>query len=314
LTPSDRQTSLGGLREDARMSALFRHYDRAGLDAAYDNARKIPVDTLAQYRRRWAEQSAHARKSIPCDLDIPYGSGSGERLDIFRPKQPGLSPVQIYIHGGYWISNDKADCSYVALGFVAAGFCTVVVNYGLVPTIDMREQVRQARNAVTWVAANIEKYGGDPGRIYVTGHSAGGHLAVMLLAASEPVAAGLAGVTSLSGLYDLEPVRLSFVNEKLSLRPQDVVALSPIHCKPRAASARLLLTIGENEGEEWIRQMNDFADRWRSSMPHVQTRVLPGTDHFSMRAALDDADSSVSRLIREHMGAGKPRQETSTCP
>lgn len=287
------------------MTNVYMHYDQAGLDAAYDNAKKIPAATLQRYRQHWASESERARATIACDLDIAYGAGAGETLDIFRSPRRGLSPVQIYIHGGYWISNDKRDCSYVALAFTGAGFCNVVINYGLVPAVDLHEQVKQCGNALRWVAANIQKYGGDPEQIYVTGHSAGGHLAVMLLADPNPVPPGLKGVTSLSGLYDLEPVRLSFVNEKLSLSPHDVALLSPVKLRPRITSPKVLLTIGANEGDEWIRQMSDLVESWKKALPNIHGEIIPDTDHFSMRAALDDPDSSISRLIWQYMGVGK---------
>jgi arylformamidase len=282
---------------------VFRQYDRVALDREYDNAAKISAETLKSYRARWAEQSRRARESIRCDLDLPYGSSAGERLDIFRLQQSSLVAVQIYIHGGYWISNDKNDCSYVALGFVGAGYVTVVINYSLIPTVGMAEQVRQCRAALRWVAENIRRYGGDPERIYVTGHSAGGHLAVMLLTDPELPHGRIKGVTSLSGLYDLKPVRLSFVNEKLGLSETDVTRLSPVLLQPHVTTPRLLLTAGQNEGEEYIRQMNEFAASWRRSMPHLTATIIPATDHFSMRATLDDARSDISRLIRQEMEA-----------
>src|SRR5690348_7906555 len=128
--------------------AIFRHYDRAALDRQYDNAGKISAETLQAHRARWVEQSARAREAISCVLDVPYGGAAGERLDIFRPGGGGLRPVQVYIHGGYWISNDKKDCSYVAFGFVGAGFVNVVINYDLIPSVAMAEQVRQCRAAL----------------------------------------------------------------------------------------------------------------------------------------------------------------------
>jgi arylformamidase len=157
------------------------------------------------------------------------------------------------------------------------------------------------------VAKNIDQYGGDPNRIYVTGHSAGGHLATLLLTDPIPLPAGLKGITSLSGLYDLEPVRLSFVNATLRLSQSDVELLSPIRYSPRWTTPRLLLTIGATEGAEWIRQMNDFAEVWRKSMPQLQTAIVPGADHFSMRAALDDPNSDIARMIWQSMGEGGPQ-------
>jgi arylformamidase len=284
------------------MSLVFRHYDRAALDRQYDNAVKISADALTAHRARWAEQSRQARDTLSCVLDVPYDPASGERLDIFRPQTAGLAPVQVYIHGGYWISNDKKDCSYVALGFVGAGLVNVAINYSLIPQATMAEQMRQCRTAVRWVADHIRDYGGDPERIYVTGHSAGGHLAVNLLTDPDIVSGRIKGVTSLSGIYDLEPVRLSFVNDKLGLSEHDVATLSPLRLQPRDTAPQLLLTIGGNEGEEYIRQMSDLADAWRPSMPNLVSRIIPNTDHFSMRAALDDPHSGICKLIWETMG------------
>ncbi|MGB6536454.1 MAG: alpha/beta hydrolase [Xanthobacteraceae bacterium] len=284
--------------------AIFRQYDRAALDRQYDNALKIGADALQAHRARWAEQSARARDTISCVLDVPYGRAAGEQLDIFRPRFADLAPVQIYIHGGYWISNDKGDCSYVALGFTAAGFLAVVINYDLIPNVAMAEQIRQCRAAVGWVHAHIREYGGDPDQIYVTGHSAGGHLAVSLLTDPDIVRARIKGVTSLSGVYDLEPVRLSYVNDKLGLTEHEAVELSPVRLRPCDTSVPLLLTMGAREGDEYIRQHNDLAAAWRPAMPHLVAPIIPDTDHFTMRAALDDPSSDICRLIWKTMGKG----------
>jgi arylformamidase len=289
------------------MTFVFRHYDRAALDREYDNSAKLPANTLKAYRARWVEQSQHARDTLSCVLDVPYDRASGERLDIFHPRTAGLAPVQIYIHGGYWISNDKKDTSYVALGFVGAGFVNVVINYTLIPNVRMAEQVRQCREAVRWVAAHIRDYGGDPERIYVTGHSAGGHLAASLLTDPDGVSGRIKGVASLSGLYELEPVRLSFNNEKIGLNQSDVADLSPIRHQPLDATPRLLLTIASNEGDEFIRQMTEFSDVWRGRMPHLVAQIIPGADHFSMRDGLDNPDADICRLIWKTMGAGRPK-------
>jgi arylformamidase len=288
------------------MTLVFRQYDRAALDCEYNNTAKLSSDALKAYRARWVEQSQHARDTLSCVLDVPYDPASSERLDIFSPKTAGPAPVQIYIHGGYWISNDKKDTSYVAFGFVGAGFVTVVIDYTLIPKVRMAEQVRQCREAVRWVAAHIRDYGGDPEQIYVTGHSAGGHLAVSLLTDPDVVPGSIKGVTSLSGLYDLEPVRLSFNNDKIGLSQSDVVNLSPMRHQPVDIAPRLLLTVGSNEGDEFIRQMTELADAWRRRMPHLVAQIIPGADHFSMRDGLDNPDADICRLIGKTMGTGRP--------
>lgn len=286
---------------------VFGSYDQAALDKEYDNVAKIPADRLAAYRKQWALDSQRARDTLPCVLDLKYGDTEGEALDIFRPEGADRAPVQIYIHGGYWIGNDKRDCSYVAHGFVAAGFVTVIINYGLIPTVTMRDQVEQCRRALRWVQENIQRYGGDENRIYVTGHSAGGHLATMLLCDPEARPGSLKGIASLSGLYDLEPVRLCFVNQKLNLSEQDVAQLSPYRLSPTDTIPRLLLTVGGDEGPEYLRQMRCLEQAWSGCLA-IRAAVMPGMDHFSMRAVLDDPASVVSRIIGDTLldGAAAP--------
>ncbi len=168
------------------------------LTANTTTPRRFLRQTLKSYRARWAEQSRRARDSTAVIFDLPLWAVGGRTSRHF-PSAAIFSLVSVsesYIHGGYWISNDKNDCSYVALGFVGAGYITVVINYSLIPTVGMAEQVRQCRAALRWVAENIRRYGGDPERIYVTGHSAGGHLAVMLLTDPELPHGRIKGVTN----------------------------------------------------------------------------------------------------------------------
>jgi arylformamidase len=209
-------------------SPVFRHFDRPELEREYDNRKKVPADLLEAYRARWRAGSCKARETMPCALDLAYGPSALEKLDVFMPEGGGRNPVQVYIHGGYWHFGDKAECSYVALGFSAAGVITVPINYGLAPEVRIGEQVRQCAAALRWVRDNIAEYGGDPEQIHVTGHSAGAHLAVMLAtrdpdSGASPLPPGLVrSVCALSGIYDLEPVRFTVVNDAVRLAPGPV--------------------------------------------------------------------------------------------
>jgi arylformamidase len=286
---------------------LFRGYDRDALDREYDNAKKVPTEVLLGYRQRWKSQSERARSTLSCHLDIPYQRNGKETLDIFVPATKN-APVQIYIHGGYWHSNDKSDCSYIALGFVAQGCVCVIINYTLVPSAGIEDQVKQCAEAVRWLKNNIGKFGGDPDNIHVTGHSAGGHLAAMLLAKSTlvPDAEQLAikSVSSLSGIYDLEPIRLCFLNETLKLTTQDVARLSPIQYAPASTDSRLLLVTGSLEGDEYERQIVDLAESWQPHLPHIETKLADGFDHFTIRGGLDHAENQILRLVLRHMKPG----------
>lgn len=283
---------------------VFRHYDQAALDAEYDNQRKFAGFDFKGFLARCAARSDSARCELACRLDIPYGESEAERLDIFlAPAATAPAPVEIFFHGGYWRMLDKRDFSYVAHGFVLAGRTTVIVNYALVPTVDMDGLVEQCRRAVAWTARNIGRFGGDPRRLHLSGHSAGGHLVAMMLATdwrrygSDLPRPLVAGACAISGIYDLEPIRLSFLNAILRLDEGQVGRNSPQRLEPCETPA-FLVAVGDREGEEYLRQTRDLVAAWRRPGFAVEEAVLP-EDHFSIREQLGDPESRMlSRLLR----------------
>ena len=182
----------------------------------------------------------------------PSGRRPTRYLDIYTPAQAGRpAPVQVFYHGGYWRSFKAADFAFVAERLTEAGVLVVIVNYALVPAVRIGELVRQCRAALAWVHANIARYGGDPNRIFVSGHSAGGHLVAAMAAmappAGEPDTRPLVqGGVALSGLFDLEPIRLCYLQETLQLTPAEVAANSPARHLPTAAKP-LILAYGADE-------------------------------------------------------------------
>jgi len=289
--------------------ALFRHYDRQQLDREYNNRAKVADhgDWLARYPR----ESAAARAELPVRLDVAYGSHASETLDIF-PAAPGSdpAPIQIFVHGGYWQWLDKRDFSFVARALHSTGAAVVVINYALIPTITMDELVRQCRAAVTWCSRHAASFGGDPDRIYVSGHSAGGHLVAMLMA-TDWKAVGvpadvIKGGTGISGLYDLEPIRLCYLNDVMKLSPAQTRRNSPIHLAP-PRSGRLLLAVGGDEGPEYHRQTEALAAAWRRRGLACEVMDLPGINHFSIISQLEDPKSELSRAILAQMVRARPQ-------
>src|SRR6185436_335151 len=283
---------------------IFFGYDQAALDREYNNSGKIP--NAADYLARYPAESARAREELPARLDLRYGPRPGETLDIFLPEGRGPWPVHVFVHGGYWRSLDKEHFSFVARGLQPAGVLVAVVNYALIPTVDMDELVRQVRASVAWLHRNVAALGGDPNRIFVSGHSAGGHLAAMLMSTDWSAFAGLpADVVKagcgISGLYDLEPIRLSYLNEVLKLTPESARHLSPVHCPP-ARSGPLLLAVGGLEGPEYHRQGEELAAVWRTKRLPCQALDMPGHHHFSILAELEDPGTTLSRLLLRQMG------------
>ncbi|MDH3715940.1 MAG: alpha/beta hydrolase [Gammaproteobacteria bacterium] len=280
---------------------VFGDYDQAGLDAQYDNRAKVPA--FAEHMERWQRLSREVRETLPAQLNVSFGPSAAEKLDIF-PGEPG-APIHIFYHGGYWRALHKDDFSFVVGSLQPAGVNTVVVNYALVPSVDMAELVRQCRAALAWIWHNAATFDGDRERIYISGHSAGGHLVAMMMATDwpafdaglprEPLRAGCA----ISGLYDLEAIRLSFLNEDLGMSEQAAAALSPV-LLPRHCSGPLELPLGDLEGPEYFRQSADLAAAW------ANTEILPmeGHDHFSICAQLESPDSQLAGMIHRQMGVG----------
>ena len=185
-----------------------------------------------------------------------------------------------------------------------------VVNYALIPTVDMDELVRQVRASVAWLHRNVAALGGDPARLTVSGHSAGGHLVAMLMATDWARFAGLpADVVKagcgISGLYDLEPIRLSYLNETLGLTPETARRNSPVHLVP-ASAGRLLLAVGAKEGDEYHRQTESLAAAWRRRGLAVEVMDMAGHDHFSIITELGDPGTPLSRAILRQIGVPEP--------
>ncbi|MBA4176899.1 MAG: esterase [Leptothrix sp. (in: Bacteria)] len=278
--------------------------DPAWLEAQYNNRARVPDH--ARHFERWAEASALARSKGPALLDVAYGDGPGETLDVFAAAAPG-APVLMFIHGGYWRSLDKADFSFIAPALNAAGATVVLPNYALCPAVGVEHIALQMTRAVAWVCRHAAAHGADASRLGVVGHSAGGHLATMLLSCrwkdvgDDLPAQPLAGALSISGLYDLEPLRhVASVNADLKLTPAAVRRLSPAFF-PRPKGVRLYATVGLDESEEFLRQNALIRDVWGpTAVPVCET--LPGANHFSVVEGLADARARLHGLALRLVG------------
>jgi arylformamidase len=247
------------------------------------------VADIAAYNDRFVRESVAARADFAMEADIAYGESAAETLDLF-PAGAG-APLAVFFHGGYWARRDKHEFSFIARGLVPHGIAIANVNYGLAPATPLREIVAQARRAVRFCRANHARFGTDPARLSVAGHSAGGHLAAMC-AIDGPVHA----VASISGLHDLEPVRDSFANDWLQLDPAEAAALSPISHAP-VAGCRLLATPGSSESEAFRAQSRAIVDAWSAHGVDAAYEESPGDDHFSICFRLLDLDDHLTQRI-----------------
>lgn len=267
--------------------------DPAALEAQYNN--RARVADHAQVLQRWERASQAARDGSVCQLGLAYGPGAGETLDVFRAAQPAAvpAPVLVFIHGGYWRSLDKAQHSFVAPAFNADGAMVVVPNYALCPAVGVEHIALQLTQALAWVFRHAARFGGDASRIAVVGHSAGAHLAAMLLSCrwkevgDDLPAQLVAGALAISGVYDLEPLRLTpSLQADLQLTPTAVRRLSPAFF-PRPKAGRLYATVGAEESDEFLRQNRLIRDVWGPTAVPV-CEVVPGKNHFTVMESLAD--------------------------
>lgn len=285
--------------------------DVAWLEAQYNNRQLVPDH--GAYFDRWRSASAKARQTPHALLDLAYGHGQGETLDVFKAQGAtnGLAPVMVFIHGGYWRSLDKSDHSFIAPSFTRQGVCVVVVNYALCPAVSIADIAIQMTKALAWVNRHISVHGGDPSRVTVAGHSAGGHLAAMLLACAwadvssdlpETVVRNALGI---SGVYDLEPLRhVSFLQQDLRLTKASALKVSPAcYPAPRVAEGTgvLATVVGGDESDEFRRQNSLMQQAWgRSVVPVCET--IKGCNHFSILDDLARNGSKLHRLALELLG------------
>jgi arylformamidase len=276
-----------------------RFDDPAWLDAQYNNRARVP-DAMA-HLSRWAEASALAReRGAKKTLDVRYGEGPNETLDIFPAASPN-APVLLFIHGGYWRALDKSDFSFIAPSFVADGAMVVVPNYALCPAVSVEDIALLMVRAVAWTWHHAAAHGGNPERIAVVGHSAGAHLAAMLLSCRwKQVDEALpwhplAGALAVSGLYDLEPIRRAdFLQGDLQLTTTQVNRLSPAFF-PRPKGGKLYAAVGADESDEFIRHNQLIRDQWGpTAVPVCET--VPGANHFSVLESLVDPKGRLHDL------------------
>ncbi|MDF1792002.1 MAG: alpha/beta hydrolase [Thalassobaculaceae bacterium] len=285
---------------------VFGPYDQAALDAQYNNQAKVA--DVAAIAQRWLARGEEARNQLSCDLDLAYGPHERHRLDVFPAARPD-APILAFIHGGYWHSRDKTLGHYLAPTYVAADVTFVSVGYRLCPEVTIADVVADVTAAIDWIHANSERVGGRADKLHVAGHSAGGHLAAMLCGPGGRPGL-LKGGCSVSGLHDLEPIRLCYLNQHLHLRPGDVAPLSPI---ARARGLKkggdrlppLIATVGLDEGPEYLRQRDDLvAALHAAGQPALSIDVAAG-NHFTALEALGDPHHDLClAMLRQMLSPG----------
>lgn len=281
------------------MSAIVhRGYTRDQLDAQLNNRLLVP-DHL-EYFRRWSENSQAAVRNHACRLDLAYGRSQGERVDLFPlvGKVSKPAPLLAFIHGGWWQSLDKSDFNYLAPPYLEAGVAFASINYDLAPKATIPQITDQVRRAISWLYDNARRHGIDPQRIFVAGHSAGGHLAAMCFGTDwteygleeDPIAGGV----SVSGVYDLAPLIHSYQQPVLRLTGLAIDSHSPSTLRPLSRRP-LICAVGADESQEFLDQQADFLAAWKPQGADIRVIDLPGCNHFSAIDCLGKADHPLLR-------------------
>ena len=280
---------------------VFRTFDQAELDREYSPS--ATVASVEPYVARWRTAGERARRNLRNHC-ARYGDHADELLDAFPAKRPG-APVHVFLHGGYWRALSKDEASFYAEHVVSAGAAFVAVNYSLAPRVSLDTIVDQCRRAMLWVHRNADALNADPKRIHVAGHSAGGHLAGMLAVTDWARAFGLPpdlirGACAVSGLFDMEPVRLSHVNGWLRLDREAAHRNSPIRHIP-ASGCSLIVAWAAGETGEFIRQSREFAEAWAARGFDCRQIEETNQNHFSVIELMGDPSSRLGQAVLEQM-------------
>ena len=273
-----------------------------GLEAEYNIRARHPDHQSV--RDGWAAASAKAKASLEWQEDLRYGKAPRQQLDLF-PARITASPLLIFIHGGYWRSNEKTNYGFIAAPVIARGGALANINYGLAPETPIGDIIAHARDAVAWLYDNAAAGNFDRARIHVAGHSAGGHLAAELVA-TDWQARGLPsdvirGITAISGLFDLAPLIETSINQELGLDADSARQFSPLFRLPRAGAA-LTVAVGADETDEFLRQSRVYAEQCRAAGHTTDLLCLKACNHYTILSQLADGDAPLTQAVLAQMG------------
>lgn len=294
--------------------AVFLHYTQAELDRAYDQ--RAWAANAAEVIASYTTLSQAVRARYPFTTE-KYGPGEDETLDVYPPVMaagPGASaaangkegaPVHVFVHGGAWQRLTKDDSAFPAPAFVESGAVFVALNFSVIPKVRLPDMADQCRRAIIWIWRNAWRFGGDPKRIHLSGHSSGGHLAAVLLTTdwqalginASPLRSGLVA----SGMYDLGPVLLSARSSYVKLDKAEEDALSPMRHLDRVACP-IAVAYGDGETPEFKRHARDFAAALKAKVRH-RSLLAEGRNqnHFELALTLGRADGLLGKIALELM-------------
>lgn len=281
--------------------------DRAARDSAYTPS--SCVADIHPYLQKYADRSARSRERLPwCELS--YGPTSSEVLHFFPATEPN-APLHVFIHGGYWQDLSEADSSFAAPGLVARGSAFASLGYGLAPKHRLDEIVEMVRRGVLWLYLNSAELGVDPTRVYLSGSSAGAHLAAMCLlegwlpAPLRPPDL-VRGAILLSGVYELEPLRHTYIGEAIGLGIDEAARNSPTR-HLGADLPPLIVARGSEETVAFADEHDAMVSAATAAGTPVVDLVVRGRNHFDLPLGLGDARDPLGQAVLAQMELAAPK-------
>ena len=290
--------------------SIYSMFDQAELDREYSPSSCI--DDINIFLDAYASVSNQVKKVAlaegSCIQNLAYGAKADEQLDLFKPSTAKGAPLHIFIHGGYWRALSKDDSAFAAPMFQQHGSFFAALDYTLAPNATLTQIVQQNRLAISWLFQNADNLGFDRNRIYLSGSSAGAHLAVMMLL-TDWTGYGLPqdvikGVCAVSGIYDLEPIQLSYVNEPLGMSAREAAENSPMG-KALRNHCPVILAYGDNETSEFKRQTNEYRDFLSESAETASFREIENRNHFDVVMDLMHSDSWLAQQVLSQMAISR---------
>ena len=280
---------------------LYKGMDATTLEAEYNLVKCRGENDFVSLIDRWLKRSAALRERSGALLDIAYGEGEREKLDYFYSGNP-KGPMLLYIHGGYWQRGDKSIYSFISEAFIKQGVSVAVINYDLTPSVRMGQIPPQIRKAIACCYHNANELKFDRDQLHLSGHSAGGHLTAMMLATdwksfdsqlpTDLIRSGLL----ISGIFELEPIVRTSLNEGPKMDVAEAIAESPMFI-PQLSNAPQLVVYGGGETTELQRQSTDYANQFRTVDRTIELYEVPNDDHFDELERLAEVDSEFFQKV-----------------
>ena len=274
--------------------SLYKGMDAEKLEAEYNLVARRGPD-FPDLVERWLARGTAHREASGARVDLAYGEGEREKLDFFSGGDTN-GPVVIYLHGGYWQRGDKSMYSFVSEAFIKHGVSVSMLNYNLTPSVRMGQIPPQIRKAIAWNWHNAGDLGFSREKLFVMGHSAGGHLTARMMSTDWPAFDAelpvdlVRGGVPISGLYELEPLVYTSLNNGPRMDIAEAVAESPTFIPP-VTNASQFVVVGGGESAEFLRQSDDYSAKFVTAQRSMERYDVPDADHFDELERLAEDDS-----------------------